>query len=147
MPEIAQRKDEIGKLIQDFYDKIKDRIEMNSFVADFAVVGTEVYLIELNSFGPTASPSLFDWKIDTDVMHNGTILNELWSEHQYNDSIIGPFEFRVVMQPYQNGKSLIARPLRHLMAEFRSDWQDKPQEDTMNQNTKEKKEKKECIVQ
>ena len=73
MPEIAQRKDEIGKRIRDCYDKIKDLIDMNSFVADFAVVGNKVYLIELNSFGPTASPSLFDWKIDTHVMHNGTI--------------------------------------------------------------------------
>lgn len=72
VPEIAQRKDEIGKLIQDFYNNIKDLIEMNSFVADFAVVGTKVYLVELNTFGITASPSLFDWKVDTNVMHNGT---------------------------------------------------------------------------
>lgn len=48
---------------------------MNSFVADFAVVGTKVYLVELNTFGPTASPSLFDWKVDSQVMHNGTKLN------------------------------------------------------------------------
>lgn len=52
------------------------------------------------------------------------------------------------MQPYQNGKSLIARPLRQLMSEFRSDWQDKPKEEDHNSNNKEKKkDKKDCIVQ
>ncbi len=28
-------------------------------------------MIELNTWGHTASSALFDWKVDHDVMHNG----------------------------------------------------------------------------
>jgi len=37
-------------------------------------------------------------------------------------SIKGPFEIRVVEKPYQNTKTLIARPLRKMIAEFVPSW-------------------------
>ncbi len=61
VPEIAKRKDEIEKLIHELFDKIKDKLDVTDFVVDFVVDKEKVYLIELNHFGTTASPALFDW--------------------------------------------------------------------------------------
>ena len=61
VPEIEKRKDEIEKMIHELFDKIKDKLDVTDFVIDFVVDKEKVYLIELNHFGPTASPALFDW--------------------------------------------------------------------------------------
>jgi hypothetical protein len=61
VPELAQRKNEIEKLILEFHNRIKDLITVKSYVADFVIDGDKVWLIELNHFGSTASPGLFSW--------------------------------------------------------------------------------------
>jgi hypothetical protein len=77
VPELTKRKKEIGKLILDFFESFKDRVKIDHFVVDFVVDGQKVYLIELNTFGPTASPGLFDWKVDEKLLKEGTYLHSV----------------------------------------------------------------------
>src|SRR5690554_3627530 len=103
-------------------------LEIPHYVIDFAVTPQRVYIVELNhceylSFcysskgGTTASSSLFDWKKDWDVLHNG------------------PFDFRILREPPSDVREMIARPLRELIgwdetlsepSGFQLPWKRKP---------------------
>ncbi|MFX0142216.1 MAG: hypothetical protein ACFFDN_51735, partial [Candidatus Hodarchaeota archaeon] len=54
----------IEKRIKEFYNSIKDKISIESFIIDFAVLKDNVILIELNPFFLGTDPCLFSWKTD-----------------------------------------------------------------------------------
>jgi len=78
-PELIERKDELERLVLDFFESIKDKIQQNSFVIDFFITSDNtVKIIELNPFHNGAGAGLFSWKEDREIFLNG------------------PFEFRIM---------------------------------------------------
>jgi hypothetical protein len=76
VPVLAEKKDLIKKQLVEFWEEIAPKIAtigLNSYVMDLAWTPEKVWLVELNTFGPTASPSLFDWKKDLEILTNGSI--------------------------------------------------------------------------
>ena len=67
----------IEKRIKEFYDSIKNKITLDSFIIDVAVLKDRVILIELNPFFLGTDPCLFSWKTDRKIFEDG------------------PFEFRI----------------------------------------------------
>ncbi len=71
----------IEKRIKEFYNTIKNKITLESFIIDFAILKDKVILIELNPFFLGTDPCLFSWKTDRKIFEEG------------------PFEFRIRTVP------------------------------------------------
>ncbi|MFX1452836.1 MAG: hypothetical protein ACFFCM_18510 [Promethearchaeota archaeon] len=71
----------IEKRIKAFYNSIKNKITLDSFIIDFAVLKDRVILIEFNPFFLGTDPCLFSWKTDRKIFEDG------------------PFEFRIRTEP------------------------------------------------
>jgi len=98
--ELLQRKDEITTKIQIFFEEVKDKILIESYIIDFVILadGT-VKIVELNPFSRSTGSCLFDWIKDKDLIENG------------------PFEFRISEAPNQIHAAGYLMPWNHLIAQ------------------------------
>eukprot|EP01129_Flabellula_baltica_P008845 TRINITY_DN3541_c0_g1_i1.p1 TRINITY_DN3541_c0_g1~~TRINITY_DN3541_c0_g1_i1.p1 ORF type:complete len:328 (+),score=59.17 TRINITY_DN3541_c0_g1_i1:12-995(+) len=108
VPEMVEKENLILQDILEVFERSKDFIDMNNYVIDFAYTEDKTYIVELNTFGKTASSALFDWKMDHDIMHNTDPDMEL--------------DFRIVRTPYPNCKGMIAKNLRSMIAQIFPEW-------------------------
>ena len=102
-PEIHKRKDKIAALVQKFVsetlvNKLPEWAKEGS-VADFAIIGEKVYVVELNPFATTSGACLFKWENDKAIL--------------YGDA---PFEIRVVEKVVDHLEACFA-PWSELMKE------------------------------
>jgi len=117
-----KKKDIIEKRIIELWKEVDPLIPVDSYVIDFAYTEERVWMVELNDFGTTASSSLFNWKTEWQVMHEG------------------PFELRILKEPIKEVRSMIAKPLREL-AGWENDINTKQVTNTNNDQ-----EEKGCII-
>jgi len=101
VPEIHRKKELFQKSIVTFWEeKIKHVIPLKDYCIDFTVLEgnseNNVIVIELNPPAPLASPVLFDYLKEKEIIENG------------------PFEFRVVTAPVLGAKKKIAARARQL---------------------------------
>ncbi len=69
-PELVKRHQAYLNAMTDFfYSQVRHRVPYDSYVIDLAVVGSKVWVIELNPFGDVSGACLFDWREDADVLH------------------------------------------------------------------------------
>jgi hypothetical protein len=80
---LAPKKDTIQNEILALFEKIKDKIRLQSYVIDLVIVDDKVLIIELNPFHSNTSACLFSWKHDREIILNG------------------PFTFRIVEAPIE----------------------------------------------
>ncbi|PRP86639.1 hypothetical protein PROFUN_05118 [Planoprotostelium fungivorum] len=104
--QLSQNKNEIAKKIVALQEEVHPLIGLDSYTIDFVVTPEKIWIIELNTFGPQASPSLFNWAEDNEVMN------------------YGPFECRVLKGMPKRPKSMLAQPLRNLLG-----WTPEPEEE------------------
>lgn len=77
-PNLVKHKDEVAKHVLEFHEQVKDKIEADSYIVDFAVIDEKtIKIVELNPYGEAAGSALFNWNTDKNIF-----------EH-------GPFEFRI----------------------------------------------------
>eukprot|EP01087_Luapelamoeba_hula_P016383 TRINITY_DN5034_c2_g1_i1.p1 TRINITY_DN5034_c2_g1~~TRINITY_DN5034_c2_g1_i1.p1 ORF type:complete len:344 (+),score=66.96 TRINITY_DN5034_c2_g1_i1:114-1145(+) len=80
-------RDRLHQQMAECFEQIKDRVQVSNFIIDFAVVGSRVYVIELNPFndyeGCGTDPCLFNWKTDREIVDGDK-----------------PFEFRIRETPF-----------------------------------------------
>eukprot|EP01124_Arcella_intermedia_P011292 TRINITY_DN17705_c0_g1_i2.p1 TRINITY_DN17705_c0_g1~~TRINITY_DN17705_c0_g1_i2.p1 ORF type:complete len:226 (+),score=50.84 TRINITY_DN17705_c0_g1_i2:462-1139(+) len=77
--ELHKRKEHVQKLILEFFESIKEKIEQQNFVIDFYVTSDDkVKVVELNPFHIGAGACMFAWRTDRELFMNG------------------PFTFRVI---------------------------------------------------
>ena len=99
-PALLARKNDIEKMVVDFFASVKDRIPMEpaEYVMDLAVdiESGKVFIIEFNPFGAP------------DGMGTGTVMFNLDHDHD-KDVLFGeaPFEFRITERPVAGVDSLI----------------------------------------
>ena len=67
------RKKVLDDIVGFYEKKIKDYIELDSFVMDFLYDDGRVYIIELNPFYAQTGAGLFSWKKDRDLFMNGPL--------------------------------------------------------------------------
>jgi hypothetical protein len=60
----------IGKEFVSFIEKISDLLP-EKCVIDFVMIGSKIYVVELNPFTEQSGSMLFDWKKDEEVINNG----------------------------------------------------------------------------
>lgn len=88
--DLIARKDEIQKIILDFFEKVKPSITHGSYVIDFYVRrDNRVMIIELNPFHNGAGGCLFNWREDRLRFMNG------------------PFEFRITETLKEDPRDII----------------------------------------
>jgi len=77
--DVEKKQKEYIKLLQESFDKFKDKVKIKDYLVDWAVTPNldKVYVIELNPFTEDSAACMFHWYDDR------KLLNE------------GPFEFRV----------------------------------------------------
>jgi len=93
-----RKKDEIQTKVVEFFEQVKDQINLESYIIDFVMMkdGT-IKIVELNPFSRSTGSCLFDWIIDKELIEKG------------------PFQFRVVEQPNQKRAASYLLPWKHLL--------------------------------
>eukprot|EP00026_Physarum_polycephalum_P012610 Phypoly_transcript_12934.p1 GENE.Phypoly_transcript_12934~~Phypoly_transcript_12934.p1 ORF type:complete len:362 (+),score=26.76 Phypoly_transcript_12934:54-1088(+) len=88
--ELASHSGEVKKKIVDFWDSIKNRIQLDDYVIDFCILDDgRVFIVELNPFHAHTSACMFTWKEDREII------------------LHGPFTFRYEIAPPSNPLSVI----------------------------------------
>lgn len=52
--------------------KVHPHVGLNNYIIDFAVTADEVYVIELNPFDKTTGACMYNWQVDSDLLHGRT---------------------------------------------------------------------------
>jgi len=112
---LADKKQEIGQRILDFFNTISNKIPHPSYIIDFFLLQNgNVIVIELNPFHIGAGAALFSWKDDRELFLNG------------------PFEFRVTEKMPKDPKDILPIGwIKFLNAKYHPDLLEKnqPKED------------------
>jgi len=96
--EIVWRKEEIQGKVLEFFEKVKDSIELESYIIDFVMFHDgEIKIVELNPFSRSTGSCLFDWIKDKELIENG------------------PFQFRIVENPNQPRATTYLLPWKFLV--------------------------------
>ncbi|KAL6062162.1 hypothetical protein QOT17_012413 [Balamuthia mandrillaris] len=110
----AERRRALAKRVQQCWDCIQDKVEMNHCVVDFAFTRQNEYLVDLNPFDASTDGVLFDWQQDKSVLRNG------------------PFEFRVAESPPTFLKARIDPSMANLMIQVGA-WRQQEVDDQLRQ--------------
>ncbi|KAL6063826.1 ATP-grasp domain-containing protein [Balamuthia mandrillaris] len=80
-PALVGNEEKVVEGIVDVWLKARERLNLlyQAYIIDFVIVGTSVYIIEINPFGPMTGASLFDWKLDRKLLQGGA---NLWFEEE-----------------------------------------------------------------
>lgn len=79
-------KEKLDIIVEYFYNTIANKIDwINSYTIDMAIVNSQPYFIELNSFGKeyAAGSALFHWLLDEQILYNKFETDENTIEFRY----------------------------------------------------------------
>lgn len=79
-------KEKLDIIVEYFYNTIMDKVDwINSYTIDIAIVDSQAYFIELNSFGKeyASGSALFHWLLDEQILYNKFETNENIIEFRY----------------------------------------------------------------
>lgn len=100
-PRLLEMKEDLEMKIKKFWEeKIRDKLvlKLKNYVIDFAVVGDDIWVIELNPFLETTDGALFSWQKERDLLEGKK-----------------EFEFRLRDRVAKGAKSLLAIQWRELL--------------------------------
>ena len=104
---LVERKEEISRKIVEYFERhVKEKIPLENYVIDFAVIGEEVCVIELNPFAQNTSSALFSWENEEKLLMGGST-----------------FEFRINESPLKEVKERLSPLLRFMLNEFRETFE------------------------
>lgn len=81
-----EMKEKLDIIVEYFYNTIVDKVNwINSYTIDIAIINSQAYFIELNSFGKeyAAGSALFHWLLDESILYNKFKTNENTIEFRY----------------------------------------------------------------
>lgn len=79
-------KKKLDIIVEYFYNTLVNKVDwINSYSMDIAIVNSQAYFIELNSFGKeyASGSALFHWLLDEDILYNKFETNENIIEFRY----------------------------------------------------------------
>ncbi|KAL6058962.1 Cell division cycle protein 123 [Balamuthia mandrillaris] len=117
-PFLVGNEEKVVKGILDVWLKARERLKRlyQAYIIDFAIVGTSVYIIEINPFGPMTGASLFDWKLDRKLLQGGANLwfeEESPEEEEEEEEELNPNVLQMTFNVAEQKKPLYFRRLKN----------------------------------